>query len=606
VTEQPGAPRRPRRPARVRCACAALLWLLAPAAGVARQTPGEPIPPAALEVQELTPGRPQDPPAPTGPDPLRALEAVAEASYVRGNLDEAVSTYRQVAERLPPGERRTQILVLIGWIDHLLGRPAEARAALEQALYERPDLVLQAQNYTQPFVDLFQESLAAARSRRLAEANEKVRAALEQLAGNRPEEARRLLGEALALQPNDPNALYNLALVDLRAGAIEAATAGFERLLSLAAGQLAVPPELQAQAHNNLGVLYFGRGLIEDAARQLERAVLLAPADARAWSNLGLALRRLGRREGATDAFRRAVELDPADAASLTQLASVYAEAGRHADARALLSASTARLPDQAALWLQLGLAERELGNPTAAVAALERAIALDANNQLGEAARAAVHLARLHLEAGDPGACVTAARQVLGWKPNDVEGLTYLGLGQQALGDLAAAREALERAAALAPDRPELLNNLGTVYFELDDLGRAEEAFRKALALRPDFPAAATNLDNVGQRRRDQTAAASGAEPSQPARRQRSLSAKFTATNIPAVGLRGLLVDAVSTNGAAAAAGLRKGDLVLLANGQEVATPEQLEAVLAAAGDTLVLDLLRESRPMRVSIRLR
>jgi tetratricopeptide (TPR) repeat protein len=586
----------------------ALAALLVPA-GLAAQEPS-PAPPH-VESQELTPA-PVAPSVAAELDPMRALEAVAEQRYLEGNLAEAELLYRQIAakqvELAKPVDRRVQTLILIAWLDHLLARPAEAREALAQALYLQPDYAFQAQNYTQPFVDLYQQGLAAARARRRSEAADAIRSAVERLSRGIPAEARQLLQRALELEPTHPDALYNLALTDMMQNQPEPAIAGFERLLALVAGGgVQASAELQSKSLNNLGVLYYNKAYYEDAARSLQRALELTPSDQRAWDNLGLALRRQGKLAAATDAFRRAFDLVPGDEVVAGHLALAYIDTERWVDARALLTAASQKHPESPTLWLELGLAERGLGNTAGAVTAFRRVLEIDPQNRSAQADRAAVFLALMYHENGQPEEAATAARQALAWKPGDIEALTYLGLSQQALGDLEAARDSLDRAAKLDPRRAELANNLGTIYFEMGDLDKAEQAFQQALGIKADFAAAAANLESV-RKRRAELAAAPPANTAGAGGRPRSLGAKFSAANFPAIGIKGLLVESVTTNGAAAAAGLRKGDLVLLLDGREVTSPEQLQTYVTSGtrATTLTLDLLRDSRPLRVTVRIR
>ena len=68
-----------------------------------------------------------------------------------------------------------------------------------------------------------------------------------------------------------------------------------------------------------------------------------------------------------------------------------------------------------------------------------------------------------------------------------------YLDVGQVAL-----AREHLERAIALAPDFPDAYYNLGSVALAEGDPASAIAAYRRAIGLRPDYPEAHNNLGGV------------------------------------------------------------------------------------------------------------
>ena len=68
-----------------------------------------------------------------------------------------------------------------------------------------------------------------------------------------------------------------------------------------------------------------------------------------------------------------------------------------------------------------------------------------------------------------------------------------YLDVGQVAL-----ARQHLERALALAPDFPDAHYNLGSVALAEGDTEAAIAAYRQAIALRPDYPEAHNNLGGL------------------------------------------------------------------------------------------------------------
>ena len=70
--------------------------------------------------------------------------------------------------------------------------------------------------------------------------------------------------------------------------------------------------ELNARAHNNLGLLYRDKGLLDDAVRHFQRALLIDPRYVTARNNLGVAL--LG--QGKIDEARCRVQAGPGPAAA--------------------------------------------------------------------------------------------------------------------------------------------------------------------------------------------------------------------------------------------------------------------------------------------------
>ena len=116
-----------------------------------------------------------------------------------------------------------------------------------------------------------------------------------------------------------------------------------------------------------------------------------------------------------------------------------------------------------------------------------EHALALDPTNhvahmKLGELARDAGQLERARVSFRS--SVEHAPRYVLGWNE--------LGLAELALGDVPAAKRALERAYALDPADAETALNLGVVALQEGDLARADRLFlaaERSLPEEPDLP---------------------------------------------------------------------------------------------------------------------
>ncbi len=156
-----------------------------------------------------------------------------------------------------------------------------------------------------------------------------------------------------------------------------------------------------------------------------------------------------GRLAEAATAYRRLIERDPADYESLNNLGNVH----------------------------------RALGDREAAVAALERAIALRPG------------LAMLHLnlagalaEAGRLEASLAAVEQAARLAPDEPPCQIELSRAHARLGDAPAALAPLRRAAALMPRDPALQVEIGLLEAERGAHAEAEAAYREALRLQPGF----------------------------------------------------------------------------------------------------------------------
>ena len=282
------------------------------------------------------------------------------------------------------------------------------------------------------------------------------------------DEADRLYRQALALHPDEPDALHGL-------GALALGRGQSGRAIALIGRAIRVRPEA-ALYYVNLGRALHEQGHLEEARAALQVAVLRGPDDARAHFGLATTLESLQRHADAKAAAAQAVRLDPAAGtpsvlvpganALLARLHLVDDEtepAIRH------LRAAAAEAPDDATAWHALGAALGHLGHLAEAEAAFRRTAELvpDDPAALANLGGVLFELNRLDealaaLQRAAAGGQATAATR------------SNLGLVLMALGHLTQAEHELAGAAALAPDADGILINHGSV---LTELGRHDEA---------------------------------------------------------------------------------------------------------------------------------
>lgn len=141
----------------------------------------------------------------------------------------------------------------------------------------------------------------------------RVIAAEQALAMNRPDQAVSQLGPVLASHPNHPEVLrLHASLLSLR-GEHRSALRDMRRALDQR------PHE--ALYHNAFALFLAEAGELDQAIEFLRRACELQPTFVLAWYNLGLFLTRSARFDEARDALRRAVGLAPDYTAARAQLA---------------------------------------------------------------------------------------------------------------------------------------------------------------------------------------------------------------------------------------------------------------------------------------------
>lgn len=211
-----------------------------------------------------------------------------------------------------------------------------------------------------------------------------------------------------------------------------------------------------AGAHNNLGVLYYQKGLVDEAIAEFLHALELDSRMQVAQTNLAIAYRGGGYHERLVAALHERLRHRPDDGAARWELGRIHASLGRWAEAIQEFEMLLRLKPGDARTLIQLGLAEKGRGRLEAASARLARACEHDPDSPVA---------LFYHGEA-----------------------LYNRGLNERALAEL-------QRAVARNPDYAEAHYLLAFVY---GDLGHHEEARRsskRALGLNPALARAQTNL---------------------------------------------------------------------------------------------------------------
>lgn len=130
------------------------------------------------------------------------------------------------------------------------------------------------------------------------------------------------------------------AHADHRAGRLDAAMAGYRRVLALA--------PTQVDALNLLGIAFRQRGRLAEAAAMIGKAADLAPLQASFAANLAAVLIDLGRTEDALAAYRRAAAVAPGHAGAQAGIGLALHRLGRFDEALAALDAALAIDADHA------------------------------------------------------------------------------------------------------------------------------------------------------------------------------------------------------------------------------------------------------------------
>ncbi|MDP6270240.1 MAG: sulfotransferase [Alphaproteobacteria bacterium] len=254
--------------------------------------------------------------------PPADLLARAVRHHEAGRLAQAQRLYSKVLASQPG---QPDALHLLGVIAHQQGRHQQAVERIEAAIAANPR------------VAAFHYNLGLARR---ALGRPGARAAVAAFAA------------ALELNPGHRDAAFEKAGVEAELGHLEAAIAGFRRLL--AAG-----PQGPVQA--NLAQALRQAGRFAEAAEAYQDALAAEPEAAELWAGQGQVLAALGRHGEAAASFRRALEIRPDYPEAGLNLAICLRDGGQFAAALAACDDVLAGQPgDVAALATKAGVLARE------------------------------------------------------------------------------------------------------------------------------------------------------------------------------------------------------------------------------------------------------
>jgi len=204
---------------------------------------------------------------------------------------------------------------------------------------------------------------------------------------------------------------------------------------------------------------------------------------------MGTLALQVGKLDPATRLLTEATRLSPRDPHVATNLASALRRSGRTEAALAEIDRALALFPDFGdAIHNRVNILE-DMGRHGEAAETMQRLIALR-----GATVEHQIRLARFLILAERAEEAIEALYDLLGIDPLSTAAYTNLGVAYRRLGRVEEADRAYRTGLGFAPDDNGLLNNHGIL---LQDAGRVEEAvacFRRAIALQPE--AAATHLN--------------------------------------------------------------------------------------------------------------
>lgn len=179
-----------------------------------------------------------------------------------------------------------------------------------------------------------------------------------------------LLSFASRVDRNDPGALNNLGVVYFRKGLYEEAIAEFKQAIKL-------DPKFDL-ARENIRHAYKISNAIDPDVQNWSARLESDPKNVEFLSNLGVSYHNVGQMEEAEDALKRAVEAEPSHCLSRMRLGNVYKARGRYREALEHYLPLSGEVGDHPVYYTDLGEIYYNLGRTREAIKALKTAIKID------------------------------------------------------------------------------------------------------------------------------------------------------------------------------------------------------------------------------------
>ena len=304
--------------------------------------------------------------------------------------------------------------------------------------------------------------------------------------------------KALALEPGNLVANFNLAGIYMQANAFSEAVPLLERVVK-ARPQEGEPAYMLALAYAASGQPGPSRALLlklpqaardteqvllllgsnstalgdqYDALKYYERAVELNPISSGALANLGSLLLKQGKTDRAIELLDKAFKLEKTNYLAGITLATAYRESGKPEQTRSVLSTLLTK-GETAEIYVLLGQAEDDLKNHDAAIRNFVRATELDPSEGVQ------FYVGYSHLRAGKPDLADAAFRAALGKLPLSTR--LRMGLGLALLAENKAP-QAVEELKAFSDKDTQKDNPLGFKLLQAASTGAKDEAHIKQL----------------------------------------------------------------------------------------------------------------------------
>ncbi len=204
-------------------------------------------------------------------------------------------------------------------------------------------------------------------------------------------------------------------------------------------------------AHNNIGALYYIRGMYDKAIKEYEKVIEIQPDYVEAWNNMGFAYKKKGLWKKAIGMYNKAIEINPEHAPAYNGLGYLYYEKNDYDKAEEWYKKAIGVDPELEEAYNNLGLIYQNKKMYAEAAECYKRAVEINPEYENGH-----YNFANL-----------------------------YYGMGKYS----DSVREFIE-VSKVNPDRADIYMNIGMVYYsKLMQYGKASDYFHKYLEISPNAP---------------------------------------------------------------------------------------------------------------------
>jgi tetratricopeptide (TPR) repeat protein len=249
-------------------------------------------------------------------------------------------------------------------------------------------------------------------------------------------------------------------------------------------GEESPPEETQSLSHLALGTAFYRAGMLEDAEREVRRALENDPRSSSARFRLALVLLRGSRAAEVLEMLDAAPEGVVEGYGALRARALSLELLGRYREALAVIEEAEQLRPGNQDLMLNRGIVLLKAQEPVRAAQALATYRAV-MGRQIPPPLYYAYAVLALGM-AGDAEGAVTMGREGLTHYPGEGSILVNLGAILERRGEIEAAEALYLRAAGQSPPPPQAHKNLGDLAYRRGDHAGARAHFEKAVQLEP------------------------------------------------------------------------------------------------------------------------